>query len=1063
MYKKVDANLNFVDREKQIEKFWNDNDIFKKSMEHRKEGETYTFYDGPPTANGKPHIGHVETRTIKDMIPRYQTMKGKFVPRKAGWDTHGLPVELEVEKLLGLNGKEQIEEYGMEPFIKKCKESVWKYKGMWEDFSKTVGFWADMDNPYVTYDDNFIESEWWALKEIWNKNLLYKGFKIVPYCPRCGTPLSSQEVAQGYKTVRERSAVARFKVIGEDAYFLAWTTTPWTLPSNVALCVNPEETYCKVKAVDGYTYYMAEALLDTVLGKLLDKDAPEGTKAYEVLETYKGSDLEYKEYEPLFDCAKEIIEKQHKKAHYIVCDTYVTMTDGTGIVHIAPAFGEDDAAVGRKYDLPFVQLVDGKGELTKETPYAGVFVKKADPMVLKDLDEKGLLFDAPKFEHEYPHCWRCDTPLIYYARESWFIKMTAVKDDLIRNNNTVNWIPDSIGKGRFGDWLENIQDWGISRNRYWGTPLPVWECECGHQECIGSRAELAERSGNPEDAKVELHRPYIDAVTFKCPDCGKEMHRVPEVIDCWFDSGAMPFAQHHYPFENKDVFEKQFPAKFISEAVDQTRGWFYSLMAESTLLFNKAPYENVIVLGHVQDENGQKMSKSKGNAVDPFDALETYGADAIRWYFYTSSAPWIPKRFSGKLVQEGQRKFMGTLWNTYAFFVLYANIDQFDATKYTLDYEKLSVMDKWLLSKLNSAIKGTDENLANYRIPEAAKVLDEFVDDMSNWYVRRSRDRFWAKGMEQDKINAYMTLYTALVEICKAAAPMIPFMTEEIYQNLVRSINTEAPESIHLCDFPAVNEAWIDKELEKNMDEVLKIVVMGRACRNSANIKNRQPIGNMYVKAPNVLSEYFVEIIEDELNVKKVNFTEDVSAYTSYTFKPQLRTVGPKYGKFLGQIQKALAELDGNKAMAELKADGVLALPTVSDDVKLSEEDLLITMTQMEGYVTEGDNTVTVVLDTNLTPELVEEGFVRELISKIQTMRKEAGFEVMDKISIYYHADEKVADIFHKYGNDIMGDVLGTEVVAEADSFDSGENGIYCKEWNINGEKVLLGVKKGEN
>ena len=1063
MYKKVDANLNFVDREKQIEKFWNDNDIFKKSMEHRKEGETYTFYDGPPTANGKPHIGHVETRTIKDMIPRYQTMKGKFVPRKAGWDTHGLPVELEVEKLLGLNGKEQIEEYGMEPFIKKCKESVWKYKGMWEDFSKTVGFWADMDNPYVTYDDNFIESEWWALKEIWNKNLLYKGFKIVPYCPRCGTPLSSQEVAQGYKTVKERSAVARFKVIGEDAYFLAWTTTPWTLPSNVALCVNPEETYCKVKAVDGYTYYMAEALLDTVLGKLLDKDAPEGTKAYEVLETYKGSDLEYKEYEPLFDCAKEIIEKQHKKAHYIVCDTYVTMTDGTGIVHIAPAFGEDDAAVGRKYDLPFVQLVDGKGELTKETPYAGVFVKKADPMVLKDLDEKGLLFDAPKFEHEYPHCWRCDTPLIYYARESWFIKMTAVKDDLIRNNNTVNWIPDSIGKGRFGDWLENIQDWGISRNRYWGTPLPVWECECGHQECIGSRAELAERRGNPEDAKVELHRPYIDAVTFKCPDCGKEMHRVPEVIDCWFDSGAMPFAQHHYPFENKDVFEKQFPAKFISEAVDQTRGWFYSLMAESTLLFNKAPYENVIVLGHVQDENGQKMSKSKGNAVDPFDALETYGADAIRWYFYTSSAPWIPKRFSGKLVQEGQRKFMGTLWNTYAFFVLYANIDQFDATKYTLDYEKLSVMDKWLLSKLNSAIKGTDENLANYRIPEAAKVLDEFVDDMSNWYVRRSRDRFWAKGMEQDKINAYMTLYTALVEICKAAAPMIPFMTEEIYQNLVRSINTEAPESIHLCDFPAVNEAWIDKELEKNMDEVLKIVVMGRACRNSANIKNRQPIGNMYVKAPNVLSEYFVEIIEDELNVKKVNFTEDVSAYTSYTFKPQLRTVGPKYGKFLGQIQKALAELDGNKAMAELKADGVLALPTVSDDVKLSEEDLLITMTQMEGYVTEGDNTVTVVLDTNLTPELVEEGFVRELISKIQTMRKEAGFEVMDKISIYYHADEKVANIFHKYGNDIMGDVLGTEVVAEADSFNTKEDGIYCKEWNINGEKVLLGVKKGEN
>ena len=1055
MYNKVDSNLNFVDREKQVEKFWNDNDIFKKSMEHRKEGETYTFYDGPPTANGKPHIGHVETRTIKDMIPRYQTMKGKFVPRKAGWDTHGLPVELEVEKLLGLNGKEQIEEYGMEPFIKKCKESVWKYKGMWEDFSKTVGFWADMDNPYVTYDDNFIESEWWALKEIWNKNLLYKGFKIVPYCPRCGTPLSSQEVAQGYKTVKERSAVARFKVTGEDAYFLAWTTTPWTLPSNVALCVNPNETYCKVKAVDGYTYYMAEALLNQVLGKLLDKDAAEGTKAYEVLETYKGSDLEHKEYEPLFDCAKEIIEKQHKKAHYIVCDTYVTMTDGTGIVHIAPAFGEDDAAVGRKYDLPFVQLVDGKGEMTKETPYAGVFVKKADPLVLKDLDEKGLLFDAPKFEHEYPHCWRCDTPLIYYARESWFIKMTAVKEDLIRNNNTVNWIPESIGKGRFGDWLENIQDWGISRNRYWGTPLPVWECECGHQECIGSRAELAERSGNPEDAKVELHRPYIDAVTFQCPDCGKEMHRVPEVIDCWFDSGAMPFAQHHYPFENKEVFEKQFPAKFISEAVDQTRGWFYSLMAESTLLFNKAPYENVIVLGHVQDEKGQKMSKSKGNAVDPFDALETYGADAIRWYFYTSSAPWIPKRFSGKLVQEGQRKFMGTLWNTYAFFVLYANIDNFDATKYTLDYEKLSVMDKWLLSKLNSAIKGTDENLAAYKIPEAAKVLDEFVDDMSNWYVRRSRERFWAKGMEQDKINAYMTLYTALVEISKCAAPMIPFMTEDIYQNLVRSINPDAPESIHLCDFPSVNEAHIDKALEAHMDEVLKIVVMGRACRNSANIKNRQPIGNMFVKAPETLSEYFVEIIEDELNVKKVNFTEDVSSYTSYTFKPQLRTVGPKYGKVLGQIQKALAGLDGNAAMAELKENGVLALTEVEGDVKLTEEDLLITMTQMEGYVTEGDNTVTVVLDTNLTPELIEEGFVREIISKIQTMRKEAGFEVMDQITIYYKADAKVADIFGKYGSEIRSDVLGNAIVA-------GEMDGYQKEWNINGETVLLGVKKDE-
>ena len=1054
MYNKVETNMNFVDREKQTEKFWEDHDIFKKSMEQRKQGETYTFYDGPPTANGKPHIGHVLTRVIKDMIPRYQTMKGKYVPRKAGWDTHGLPVELEVEKMLGLNGKEQIEEYGMEPFIKKCKESVWKYKGMWEDFSGTVGFWADMENPYVTYDDNFIESEWWALKQIWDKGLLYKGFKIVPYCPRCGTPLSSQEVAQGYKTVKERSAVVRFKVVGEDAYFLAWTTTPWTLPSNVALCVNPDETYCKVKAADGYTYYMAEALLDKVLGKLGNEE--EGVKAYEVLETYTGKDLEYKEYEPLYACAAEVAAKQHKKGHFVTCDTYVTMSDGTGIVHIAPAFGEDDANVGRKYDLPFVQFVNGKGEMTEETPYAGLFVKKADPEVLKDLEAQGKLFDAPKFEHEYPHCWRCDTPLIYYARESWFIKMTAVKDDLIRNNNTVNWIPESIGKGRFGDWLENIQDWGISRNRYWGTPLNVWECEgCGHQESIGSRAELAERSGNPDDAKVELHRPYIDAVTFKCPDCGKTMHRVPEVIDCWFDSGAMPFAQHHYPFENQDLFKQQFPAQFISEAVDQTRGWFYSLMAESTLLFNKAPYENVIVLGHVQDENGQKMSKSKGNAVDPFDALETYGADAIRWYFYINSAPWLPNRFHGKAVQEGQRKFLSTLWNTYAFFVLYANIDGFDATKYKLEYDKLSVMDKWLLSKLNTVIGAVDDNLGSYKIPEAARALDEFVDDMSNWYVRRSRERFWAKGMEQDKINAYMTLYTALVEICKCAAPMIPFMTEEIYQNLVCSIDKNAPESIHLCDFPVVNGAYIDKELEKNMDEVLKIVVMGRACRNAANIKNRQPIGNMFVKAPFELSEYFKEIIEDELNVKKVSFTDDVSSYTSYTFKPQLRTVGPKYGKYLGQIQKALAELDGNAAMAELKENGFITLKSVSDDVKLAEEDLLITMTQMEGYVTEGDNTVTVVLDTNLTPELIEEGFVREIISKIQTMRKEAGFEVMDKIMISYQADDKVAAIFDKYGDAIKADVLGLDVVA-------GSVDGYEKEWNINGETVLLGVKKGE-
>ena len=1053
MYNKVSTNMNFVEREKEIEKFWRDNDIFKKSMENRKEGETYTFYDGPPTANGKPHIGHVLTRVIKDMIPRYQTMKGKMVPRKAGWDTHGLPVELEVEKLLGLDGKEQIEEYGLDPFIKKCKESVWKYKGMWEDFSETVGFWADMDNPYVTYDDNFIESEWWALKQIWDKKLLYKGFKIVPYCPRCGTPLSSHEVAQGYKDVKERSAIARFKVKDEDAYILAWTTTPWTLPSNVALCVNPNETYVKVKAGDGYTYYMAEALLDSVLGKLADEE--NGVKAYEILETYKGSDLENKEYEPLFDFAKDIIAKQHKKAYYVTCDTYVTMGDGTGVVHIAPAFGEDDAQVGRKYDLPFVQLVNGKGEMTEETPYAGVFCKKADPMVLKDLEEKGLLFDAPKFEHSYPHCWRCDTPLIYYARESWFIKMTAVKDDLVRNNNTVNWIPESIGKGRFGDWLENIQDWGISRNRYWGTPLNVWECECGHQECIGSRAELAEKSGDPEAAQVELHRPYIDAVTIKCPDCGKEMHRVPEVIDCWFDSGAMPFAQHHYPFENKEVFEQQFPAKFISEAVDQTRGWFYSLMAESTLLFNKAPYENVIVLGHVQDENGQKMSKSKGNAVDPFEALEQYGADAIRWYFYINSAPWLPNRFHGKAVQEGQRKFMSTLWNTYAFYVLYAEIDQFDATKYTLDYEKLPVMDKWLLSKLNTLVKTVDENLGNYRIPEAARALDSFVDEMSNWYVRRSRDRFWAKGMEQDKINAYMTLYTALVTVAKTAAPMIPFMTEDIYQNLVRNLDPSAPESIHLCDFPVANEQHIDKELEDNMEAVLKIVVIGRACRNTANIKTKQPIGKMYVKADFALSEYFVEIIEDELNVKNVEFTEDVSAFTSYTFKPQLRTVGPKYGKYLKQIQQTLASLDGNQAMAKLKAEGALKLDNISDEVVLCEEDLLISMAQKEGYVSDSEGGVTVVLDTNLTPELIEEGMVREIISKLQTMRKEADFEVTDRIHVTYSGSDKVGEIFEKYGENIKTVVL-------ADTVTEGTTDGYQKEWKINGETVLLGVQKAQ-
>ena len=1038
MYKKVSTDMNFVERENQVEKFWEDNQIFEKSMKVREGNPSYVFYDGPPTANGKPHIGHVETRVIKDMIPRYRTMKGYQVPRKAGWDTHGLPVELEVEKKLGLDGKDQIEKYGVEPFIEQCKESVWKYEGMWEDFSHTVGFWADMKNPYVTYHNDYIESEWWALKEIWKKGLLYEGHKIVPYCPRCGTPLSSHEVAQGYKDVKERSAVVRFKVKGEDAYILAWTTTPWTLPSNVALCVNPDEDYVKVTS-KGYTYYMAAALVDTVLG--------EGA---EVLEHYQGKDLEFKEYEPLFPYAEKRIG--NKKAYYVVCDTYVTLTDGTGVVHIAPAFGEDDSKVGHRYDLPFVQLVNEKGEMTEETPWAGTFCKKADMAVLQALEDKDLLFDAPLFEHSYPHCWRCDTPLIYYARETWFIRMTAVKEDLIRNNNTINWIPESIGKGRFGDWLENVQDWGLSRNRYWGTPLPVWQCECGHQDCIGSIEELKEKADNcPDD--IELHRPYIDAVTIKCPKCGKEMHRVPEVIDCWFDSGSMPFAQHHYPFENKETFEKQFPAQFISEAVDQTRGWFYSLLAISTLLFNKAPYENVIVLGLVQDENGQKMSKSKGNAVDPFDALQTYGADAIRWYFYTSSAPWLPSRFAGKTVVEGQRKFMGTLWNTYAFFVLYANIDNFDATKYSLEYDKLAVMDKWLLSRLESTVKAVDDNLANYRIPEAAKALQSFVDDMSNWYVRRSRERFWAKGMEQDKINAYMTLYTALVTVAKAAAPMIPFMTEDIYQNLVKSIDASAPESIHLCDFPEVHENWIDPKMEEDMADLLEIVVMGRAARNTANIKNRQPIGTMYVKSEFQLSEFYKEIIEDELNVKEVVFKDDIADFISYSFKPQMRTVGPKYGKLLNKIKTVLSELDGNKAMAELKSTGELKLDIDGQEIVLLEEDLLIDMAQMEGYVSESDHTITVVLDTNLTPELIEEGFVRELVSKIQTMRKEAGFEVMDKIRVYAKDNDKIVDIMKNHGDEIKSEVLAEDIV-------TGETKGYEKEWNINSEKVTMAVER---
>ena len=1051
MYKAVSTDLNFVEREKEVERFWRENDIFRKSVDSRREGPTYTFYDGPPTANGKPHIGHVETRTIKDMIPRYRTMKGYMVPRKAGWDTHGLPVELEVEKLLGLDGKEQIEQYGIEPFIAKCKESVWKYKGMWEDFSHTVGFWADMDNPYVTYDDNFIESEWWALKTIWDKGLLYKGFKIVPYCPRCGTPLSSHEVAQGYKLVKERSAIVRFKVKDEDAYFLAWTTTPWTLPSNVALCINPDETYAKVKAADGYTYIMAQALLDTVLGSL----AKDGEKAYEVLETYVGSNLEGREYEPLFAFTGEAAAKQKgKKGFIVMTDNYVTMTDGTGIVHCAPAFGEDDNRVCSRYNTPFIQFVDGKGNMTEDTAYAGKFVKDADPVILQDLDKEGKLFSAPKFEHDYPFCWRCDTPLIYYARESWYIKMTAVKDDLVANNKTINWIPESIGTGRFGNWLENIQDWGISRNRYWGTPLNIWECEgCGHQVSVGSRQELADLTGDPNAAKVELHRPYIDEVTFACPKCGKTMHRVPEVIDCWFDSGAMPFAQHHYPFENKETFEKQFPAAFISEAVDQTRGWFYSLLAESTLLFNKAPYENVIVMGLVQDENGQKMSKHKGNVVDPFDALQKYGADAIRWYFYTSAAPWLPKRFSGSAVQEGQRKFMGTLWNTYAFFVLYANIDEFDATKYTLEYDKLSVMDKWLLSRLNTVVGQVDDHLDHYRIPEAGAALEKFVDDMSNWYVRRSRERFWAKGMEQDKINAYMTLYTALVTISKASAPMIPFMTESIYRNLVCSIDPSAPESIHLTDYPVSEEKYIDRELEEKMEDVLDAVVMGRACRNEAAVKNRQPIAKMYIKADFTLDAFYTDIIKEELNVKEVIFTEDVRDFTTYTFKPQLRTVGPKYGKQLGGIQKVLASLDGNEAMDRLKAEGALRFDVDGVAVSLSEEDLLIDMQQKEGFASQEDKSMTVVLDMNLTEELIEEGFAAEIVSKIQTMRKEADFQVTDHIRLSLTGNAKLAEIAEKNRAYITDKVL-------ADVLDFEAKYSTAKEWNVNGESVTISIER---
>ena len=1040
MYNKVDTNLNFVDREAEVLKFWKENDIANKCISNREGCDTFTFYDGPPTANGKPHIGHVLTRVIKDMLPRYQSMKGKKVLRKAGWDTHGLPVELEVEKLLGLDGKEQIEKYGIEPFIKKCRESVWKYKGMWEEFSDVVGFWADMEHPYITYENDYIESVWWALNEIWKKGLLYKGHKVVPYCPRCGTPLSSHEVAQGYKDVKERSAMVKFKAKDEDnTYFLAWTTTPWTLPSNLGLVVNPEVDYVKV-SYEGQNLIMAEALVESVFAN------KEGE--HPVLERFKGKALEYREYEPLYPYAEGKIKK---KAFYVMCDGYVTTSDGTGIVHTAPAFGEDDARVCRAYDMPFVQFVDAKGNMTEDTDWPGTFVKDADPLILDDLKAAGKLFKAPKFEHSYPHCWRCDTPLIYYARESWFIKMTAVKEQLIANNNTINWIPDAIGKGRFGEWLEHVQDWGISRNRYWGTPLNVWECSCGHQHSIGSIAELKSMSDNcPED--IELHRPYIDAVTIKCPECGGGMKRVPEVIDCWFDSGSMPFAQWHYPFENKEIFDERYPADFISEAVDQTRGWFYSLLAISTLLFDNASYKNVIVLGHVQDKDGKKMSKSKGNAVDPMDALRKHGADAIRWYFYENSAPWLPNRFHDDAVQEGQRKFMGTLWNTYAFYVLYANIDNFDATKYELEYDKLSVMDKWLLSRLNTLIKAVDNNLANYKVTETAKVLQDFVDELSNWYVRRSRERFWGKDMNQDKINAYMTLYTALTTVVKLAAPMVPFITESIYRNLVCSVDDKAPISVHLCDFPVANEAFIDTELEAEMELVLEIVVLGRAARNASNIKNRQPIGNMYVKADRQLDDFFKEIVASELNLKAVSFKDDMEEYLSYSFKPQFKVLGPKVGKQIGEVKAALAGINGHAAKAELESTGKLKLTLKSGEVELLPEDVDITMSQTEGFATQRYGNVTIALETTLSQELIEEGFVREIISKLQTMRKENGFQVVDHITVYAAGNDKLVDIMSRNEDFLKKVVLADKVV-----YGSTEG--FVKEWNINGEDITLAVK----
>ena len=1039
MYKKVPTTLNFVEREKETLKFWKDNQIFEKSVQLRQGAPAYTFFDGPPTANGKPHIGHVLTRAMKDIIPRYKTMRGYDVLRKAGWDTHGLPVELEVEKELGLDGKEQIEQYGVIPFIQKCKESVWKYKGEWEVMSDRMGFWADMDNPYITYDNDYIESEWWALKAIYEKGLLYKGHKIVPYCPRCGTALSSHEVAQGYKEVKETSATVRFRVPDEEnTYFLAWTTTPWTLPSNVSLCVNPDVTYAYVRVDGKETFIMAKDLIEAVL---------EGHET-EIIKEVVGRELEYKHYEPLFECTRKAAGG--KDAFYVMVDDYVTTTDGTGIVHNAPAFGEDDYRVCKKYDLPFVQMVDSKGEMCGGTPWDGVFVKKADPMVLKDLDERGLLFAAPRFEHSYPFCWRCDTPLIYYARSSWFIAMTKVKDRLIDYNRRINWIPETIKEGRMGNFLENVIDWGISRERYWGTPLPVWVCDkCGKIHVVGSRKELSELTGCDEN--VELHKPYVDPLTWKC-ECGGTMRREPVVIDCWFDSGSMPFAQWHYPFENKDKFERRYPANFISEAIDQTRGWFYTLSAIAACLFDSPAFLNCIVLGHVQDKEGRKMSKHIGNVVDPWVLLDNQGADAVRWYFYTSSMPWLPNRFSAEAVSESQRKYMGTFWNTYAFYILYADIDNFDPTRHKLVRENLTPMDRWILSRLNTLIGHVEAYLDDLKMTEAGREMQDFMDDLSNWYVRRCRERYWGKDMTADKEAAYMTLYTVLRTMALISAPFTPFMSETMYQNMVRTVDKDAPESIHLCDWPKKDESFIDPELEANMAAVLDIVVLGRSARNAANIKNRQPVASMYVQGK-ALPDMYVSIIADELNVKEVKFVDDASSFISYRVKPQLKTLGPRYGKLLPKINQYLAgEGVGNAVVAAHNRGESYKFDIDGTEISLAAEDVLVSTEENAGFVTVTEHDLSVVLDTNLTPELIEEGFVREIVSKVQTMRKEAGFEVTDHIVLSHHGNSLIEGIFARHGAEIAADTL-------ADSIKLGSAG-YVKDWEINGESVTLGVEK---